>query len=87
VRLAGTVDGAGATCDLRGTLVPSYAGLNAAPGRVPVVGRVLTGGEEKAISAVDFTVTGPLQSPRVSVNPLSLAPGALRDLFRRAPGR
>jgi len=87
VRVAGTVDRTSATCDLRGTLVPSYGGLNAAPGRVPVVGRVLTGGEEKAIQAVDFTITGPLQSPRVAVNPLSLAPGALRDLFRRAPGR
>ena len=87
VRVAGTVDRTGASCDLRGTLVPSYAGLNAAPGRIPVVGRVLTGGEEKAVQAVDFTITGPLQSPRVSVSPLSLAPGALRDLFRRAPGR
>jgi len=86
VRVAGTIDRTSATYDLRGTLVPSYAGLNAAPGRVPLVGRVLTGGEE-AIQAVDFTITGPLESPRVSVNPLSLAPGALRDLFRRAPGR
>ena len=87
VRVTGTVDRTSATCDIHGTLVPSYAGLNAAPGRVPVVGRVLTGGEEKAIQAVDFTITGPLQSPRVSVNPLSLAPAALRDLFRRAPRR
>jgi len=88
VLVAGTIDrDAAARCDLHGTVVPSYAGLNTAPGRVPVLGRVLTGAGAQGIQAVDFTATGPLRSPQVSVNPLSLAPGALRDLFRRSPTR
>lgn len=77
--LAGTSDRDAGTLDLKGTLIPSYFGLNEAPGRIPVVGEMLTGG---ALQAFAFEVTGPAADPKVSVNPLaSLAPGALRKLL------
>jgi uncharacterized protein YhdP len=80
----GTIDQRARTTDLRGTLVPSYWGLNAIGSRVPVLGRPLAGSGDQGIQAFDFRVGGPLASPQVSVDPVSaVAPGALRDLVRR----
>ncbi|MGH7893570.1 MAG: AsmA-like C-terminal region-containing protein [Candidatus Binatia bacterium] len=80
----GTVDLAADTLDLAGTLVPSYYWLNEAPGRVPVIGSVLSLATGGAIQAVNFTVRGPRENPKVAVQPISsLAPGALRDLLRK----
>jgi len=85
--VAGTVDRAARTMDMRGTLVPSYYGLNAVGGRIPVLGELLTGSGQAELHAFDFTVRGPLASPQVSVDPISaLAPGALRDLVPRLRG-
>jgi hypothetical protein len=79
--LGGTIDRVAATADLRGTAVPSYYGLNTAPGRIPVLGKVV--GNE-GIQAIDFTVTGALADPHVKVAPVSaLLPGRLRDVVRR----
>ena len=69
---------------MRGTLVPSYYGLNAAGARVPVIGELLSGSQHAGIQAFDFTVQGPLASPQVRVDPITgLAPGLLRDIGRR----
>jgi len=67
---------------LEGTVVPAYA-INAAAGRIPVVGDLFTGGEEGGgIFAATYTATGPAEAPNISVNPLSaLAPSFLRKLF------
>jgi len=79
--LDGTIDCVAATADLRGTAVPSYYGINTAPGRIPVLGRVV--GDE-GIQAIDFTVTGALADPQVKVATVSaLLPGRLRDVVRR----
>jgi hypothetical protein len=67
--------------DLSGTVVPIY-GLNWALGKIPLVGRLLTGREGEGAFAVTYSVKGPRSDPQISVNPLSvLAPGFLRDLF------
>jgi uncharacterized protein YhdP len=86
VLVAGTVDRAEWTASLHGTLVPSYYGLNAATGRVPVLGALIAGDERQGIEAFDFDVNGPVSEPQVTVHLTSLAPGALRDLTRRVPG-
>ena len=79
---AGTVDRPRDAADVKGTLIPSYYGLNTLPGRIPVVGR-LAGGSH-GLQAFDFQVTGPPANPQASVSTLSsLAPGILRDLTRR----
>jgi hypothetical protein len=67
--------------DMQGTVVPSYA-LNSALGRIPGIGRLFSSEAGGGLFALSFRVTGPLDDPDVSVNPLSaLAPGALRGLF------
>ncbi|HLY37096.1 MAG TPA: AsmA-like C-terminal region-containing protein, partial [Candidatus Binatia bacterium] len=84
VNVSGTIDRGDWTTSLRGTLKPSYYGLNAAAGRVPFVGKLITG-QGGVLQAFEFEVSGPLAAPRVSVDPLrSVAPGALRHVGRRA---
>lgn len=80
----GTIDPRAATADLQGTVIPSYYGLNTAPGRIPVVKNLIGRGDEKGIQAIDFTASGPLAEPRVQVKPMSaIAPGVLRDVLRK----
>ena len=80
----GTVDAANDAVTLDGTLVPSFYGLNTAAARVPIIGSLFGGND--GVIAVDFTVSGPTQDPKIGVKPLSsIAPGALRSLARRVP--
>jgi hypothetical protein len=86
LRFAGTVETARATLDLRGSVIPSYYGLNALAGRVPVLGTVLTGVKKEGLQVFAFTVSGPAAAPKVSVDPASsVAPGAMRDLLKLLP--
>ncbi|MEK9722455.1 MAG: AsmA-like C-terminal region-containing protein, partial [Rhodospirillaceae bacterium] len=68
--------------NLQGTVIPAYA-LNSAFGRIPLLGDLFTGGEKGGgVFAATYTMTGPMEEPVVSVNPLSaLAPGFLRNVF------
>ncbi len=51
--------------------------------RIPILGRAITGGEKEGLFATQFLLRGPLDDPRVTINPLTaLAPGFLRDLFK-----
>ena len=64
-----------------GTIIPAYA-INSALGHIPLLGKILTGGEGKGMFAATYRVDGPIDDTRVSVNPLAaLAPGILRQLF------
>lgn len=77
----GRMDLEGADTDISGTLVPAYS-VNRILGEIPILGRILTGGEGEGILGVTYRVTGEIEDPEVSVNPLSiLAPGFLRGLF------
>jgi hypothetical protein len=83
VTLQGAVDLADEQIDMNGVVVPA-ASTNRVLGNIPVLGRLLTGGEGEGLFAVSYDIAGPLEQPEVSVNPLSaLAPGFLRGLFGR----
>jgi uncharacterized protein YhdP len=79
----GTADRATRTMDMRGTLVPAYYGLNTVAGKIPVLGRLITGVDKQGIQVFDFTARGSMSEPSVTANVSSLAPGVLRDLVRR----
>ncbi|MCP5372479.1 MAG: hypothetical protein H6907_12180 [Hyphomicrobiales bacterium] len=82
VTASGTYYRGAEVINLEGTVVPAYA-INSVAGRIPVLGDLLTGGEEGGgVFAATYTATGPVEAPDISVNPLSaLAPGFLRNLF------
>lgn len=63
------------TLDFRGTIVPAY-GINS------ILGRLTAGAKGDGLIALSYRVTGSLQKPSVSVNPLSvITPPLLRRLF------
>ncbi len=68
--------------DIEGTMVPAYA-INSALGNIPILGEILTGGEEGGgIFAATYRMTGSMEDPEITVNPLSaLAPGFFRNIF------
>ena len=82
ITVEGDIDLAENTLGLNGTLVPAYV-VNSILGDLPVVGDILTGGDEGGgIFAVTYQVEGPYDDPEVGVDPLSvLAPGYLRSIF------
>jgi hypothetical protein len=81
ISVGGSVDLARGTLDLTGTVAPAHL-INSVLGKVPVVGSLLMGGEGQSLFAANYELSGSLDDPGVSVNPLSaLAPGVLRRLF------
>lgn len=89
VSMSGVYDIKHDRMNARGTVVPAYA-INRAIGAIPLVGWLLTGGEDGGFFGANYSVSGPLDDPQVQVNPLSaLTPGALRrlfDIFPNNPG-
>lgn len=77
----GTIDFRRNEVDVRGNLVPFYA-LNTVVNAIPLVGELLTGGEEEGVFAAPYRVTGSRTEPSVAVNPLAIAaPGIFRKLL------
>lgn len=77
----GRLDHRQSEIELSGTIVPVY-GLNRLLNEIPVLGTILTGGEGEGFVAFTYDMTGALDDPQISVNPLSaLAPGWLRGIF------
>lgn len=69
------------TADLGGAVIPAYT-VNRVLGQIPILGQILTGGDNEGMFAATYSVKGPLADPDVSVNPLSaFAPGLLRKFF------
>ncbi|MEM7650946.1 MAG: DUF3971 domain-containing protein, partial [Pseudomonadota bacterium] len=76
----GTFDNAAQMVDVSGTIIP-LSGVNKMIGDIPLVGDILTGGTGALIAAT-YTMRGPSEDPRTSVNPLSvLTPGILRRIL------
>jgi hypothetical protein len=76
---SGAVDTNVESLDIQGQVVPFYA-VNSVIGHVPLIGDIMTGGEEGGgIFSASYWVAGPLGDPQVSVNPVTvLFPGFLR---------
>lgn len=82
--LDGGYDVAQGQLALNGSVSPAYA-INGALGNVPLLGKLLTGGEGEGLFGVTFSVDGHTNEPVVRVNPLSaLAPGFLRKIVAEA---
>lgn len=81
VNLEGSYDLEKDDLDLDGVFTPLYA-LNSLVGEIPVLGKLLTGGDGQGLIAFNFWVNGPAADPDIGVNPLSvLTPGIFRKIF------
>jgi hypothetical protein len=77
----GKIDLASNEANLQGTLVP-FSVVNKILNYIPLIGDLLTGGEDQGVLAVAYKISGPLSDLNVSVNPISLlTPGFIRNLF------
>ncbi len=78
---AGKIDLAASTIDLQGQVIPVVF-ISKIISNIPIIGDILTGGDEGGIFSATYSVKGPLAKPSVSVNPVSvLAPGIIRDIL------
>ena len=82
----GFIDFAKDKADLGGVFVP-LSQINNALGGIPVLGLLLTGGQNEGVFAINYRVTGLASHPTLNVNPLSgMTPGILRKMFGAIDG-
>lgn len=82
---SGMVDLEAGFIDVRGAIAPAYA-LNGFLGSLPGIGRLFVSREGEGLVAFAYSINGPLEQPRVTVNALSaLTPGILRRIFDPLP--
>jgi hypothetical protein len=82
--LCATADGlirkADGAMDITGTIVPA-CGINALPGKIPVLGWLLSGGDGEGLFGLNYALGGSMNKPSFQVNPVSaILPGFLRRL-------
>lgn len=77
---SGTVNVPGGKIAISGAFIPAF-GLNNMPGAIPFLGG-LFGGRNEGLFGVTYRLFGPLDSPQLTMNPISaLAPGIFRKIF------
>lgn len=70
------------TVAINGMIVPAY-GLSRLIDQIPILGKIITGGEKEGLLAAEYLVGGGLDRPVVTVNPLTaFTPGFLRALVK-----
>jgi uncharacterized protein YhdP len=80
--LTGTVDTVKGLYDLTGDLYPLNS-INLFLANIPLLGFILSGGKQRGIFSTAFTIKGPRDHPRISVNPLStIAPQGVKEAMK-----
>lgn len=76
----GSIDRDKDIANVSGNIIPSYT-ANTLLGNIPLIGPVVIGND--GVFALAYTLTGNVDDPSISVNPLSvLAPGFLKNVFQ-----
>jgi Protein of unknown function len=77
----GTVRDKNGQTDMTGTFMPAY-GLNRLFAELPIIGLILGNGRDRGLLGITFKLTGDIDKPKLTVNPLSIiAPGVFRSIF------
>jgi hypothetical protein len=83
ITVEGRVDMSRDKLKLKGAVIPANL-FNSFLGKIPIIGQI-AGGDEGLI-AFNYSVSGKMRDPQVSVNPLSgLTPGFLRGIWSGSP--
>ena len=81
ITLDGEINGDADEISMFGTLIPAYT-INSVLGEIPLIGTLLVGRQGEGVFALTYGISGPVERPVITVNPLSaLAPGFLRNFF------
>ena len=82
----GVIDFEHSQIDVSGSFVPAYT-VNTMLTKIPLVGVLLSGGQNDGVFGVSYRVHGPMGGPTLTVNPLSaIAPGILRRILGAIDG-
>ena len=82
----GLIDFEHGQIDVSGSFVPAYT-VNTMLTKIPLVGVLLSGGQNDGVFGVSYRVHGPMSGPTLTVNPLSaIAPGILRRILGAIDG-
>ncbi len=82
----GLIDFEHSQIDVSGSFVPAYT-VNTMLTKIPLVGVLLSGGQNDGVFGVSYRVHGPMSGPTLTVNPLSaIAPGILRRILGAIDG-
>jgi len=77
---SGWVDLKSQNLGLNGVVVP-LSNLNKVVGSIPLLGRVVVGKDGHGVMAVDYTITGTISDPVVSIQKESLTPDRLQNVL------
>ena len=82
----GLIDFEHGQIDVSGSFVPAYT-VNTMLTKIPLVGVLLSGGQNDGVFGVSYRVHGAMSGPTLTVNPLSaIAPGILRRILGAIDG-
>ncbi len=82
----GLIDFEHSQIDVSGSFVPAYQ-VNTMLTKIPLVGVLLSGGQNDGVFGVSYRVHGAMSGPTLTVNPLSaIAPGILRRILGAIDG-
>lgn len=78
---AGKLDLGAGSMNLQGQVIPVVF-ISKILSNIPIVGDILTGGDNGGLFSATYTIKGPIAHPSTSINPVSvLAPGILRNIL------
>jgi hypothetical protein len=80
IKAKGTINENTKTLDITGTVAPIRL-VSRVLSLVPAVGELLTGLKKDGLIAGQFKMIGSIGKPKTKLNPMSFAPGILRDIF------
>ena len=78
---SGTINLPDSRMAISGTFIPAF-GINNIAGAIPIIGQILGGGRDEGLVGITYKMFGPLDDPKVVMNPISaIAPGIFRKIF------
>lgn len=82
ITMQGAYDSTAATMDMQGVITPIYV-LNGLLEQTKIFGGLFGKQKGEGLFGFNYTLKGPVEDPKVGVNPLSiLTPGLFREIFR-----
>ena len=82
IEAKGTINENTKTLHIMGTVAPIRL-VSRVLSLVPAVGELLTGLKKDGLIAGQFKMSGSIDKPKTKLNPMSFAPGILRDIFAK----
>ncbi|MCF6321694.1 MAG: hypothetical protein L3J32_08015 [Rhizobiaceae bacterium] len=72
--------------NIGGTFMPAF-GISRIVSAIPLVGQIFSNGKDSGLIGITYRLSGPVQSPKLLLNPLSIvAPGIFKKIFEPRGG-